>query len=144
MQNNKRWPEEESPTVAPKFDMEAFARDSERRIAQDMVRTAPAGTAATASGVPGSVTVPKAPRTGVHLDPHPELASTSVPVIIARERAKELVSLPTESFLLAFVDGARDVDAIVRASGLPRDLVLVTVTELVRAGVLGVRRRSRF
>ena len=37
--NNKRWPEEESPTIAPKFDMEAFARDSERRIAQDTVAT---------------------------------------------------------------------------------------------------------
>jgi hypothetical protein len=78
------------------------------------------------------------------LDPQPDVAPTSVPVIVARERAMDLVSLPTESFLLGFVDGARDVDAIVRASGLPRDLVITTVTELVRSGVLGVRRRSRF
>src|SRR5690348_18043753 len=99
MSNKKRWPEE-APTLSPTFDMEKFARESERRIAQNAIETAPV------PATVASVTVPKASPTGFDFDPEPEIGPSSVPVLLAVD-ATEVLSLPTESFLLGFVDGAR-------------------------------------
>jgi hypothetical protein len=160
--NEKR---NEAPTVAPKFDVAAYARESERRLEQagDVGRSgrvakgAPreivSGTAAKMSRAPSearvSMAIPKASPTGIDgafgidLEHEPILLPTTVPVLFAHERVTELLTLPTESFLLGFIDGARDIEAITRQSGLPIDLVMVTVSDLARSGVVRLRQRSR-
>src|SRR5262245_23051641 len=116
----KRNEADQIPTIAPKFNVEAFARESERRAASS-------GAVQKAPDVPQSMAIPKAAPTGVDVDVDPLVFSTTVPLLVARERVTELLTFPTESFLLAFIDGARDVAAIARVSGLPRDLVCVTI-----------------
>jgi len=124
------------PTVAPKFNVEAYARESERRIQSS-------GTVDKGAGIPGSMPIPKAARTGVDVDIDPSVLPTTVPLLVARERVTELLTYPTESFLLAFIDGVRDVAALASVSGLPRDLVSVTIADLAKSGVVVLRQRSR-
>ena len=91
------------------------------------------------------MTVPRASRTGIdlELDLEPNVVASTVPILVAREQVTELLTFPTESFLLSYIDGARDIDAIMHASGLPRDLVVVTVRDLVRSGVVVLAQHER-
>ena len=121
---------DEAPTVAPKFDMETYARESERHLT-----ATPAAPAQPVSSGP----IPKAPPTGLDLDFEYDVEPTTVPVLLSRERALEMASLPTESFLLAFIDGTRNVSELASLTGIPRDLVAVTIAEMARGGVVRLR-----
>ena len=134
---------DDAKTIAPKFDVQAFARESDRRLKQASVTI---GRVSPVPGPPrGSMTVPRAARTGVDLetDLEPNVIASTVPTLVTRAHVTELLTFPTESFLLSYIDGVRDIDALVLASGLPRDLVVVTVSDLVRSGVVVLAQRDR-
>lgn len=87
-----------------------------------------------------AMAIPKSSPTGVGLEPEPRVLPSSIPVLVAREDdMTELLALPTESFLLGFIDGERDVHAVATASGLPPELVMVTVSDLAKSGVVALR-----
>jgi hypothetical protein len=120
---------QEAPTIAPKFNVEAYARESERRLAQasDVASRAPRS---------GEVVIPRAGRTGVKAEA--PVGPSSVPRLVARASVTELLTFPTEAFLLGFIDGARSVEELAHASNLPIDLVTVTVADLARSGVVAL------
>jgi hypothetical protein len=114
-----RYDPHEAPTVAPQRQLDV---DRELEI---FVR---------------AVDIPKSAPTGIVVEPEPRVLPSSIPVLVAREEdVSDVVTLPTESFLLGFIDGERDIHAVATASGLPADLVMVTVSDLARSGVVALR-----
>ena len=124
------------PTIPPSFNVEKFAKDSDRRIS-----------AATRANTP-----PPEPASEVRLMTRPRIdpvtdeawgrAISVRGALHVRLETEALMRLPLDhraGFLLSLMDGTLDLETVVEVSGMPRDEVLHTVRDLFDSGVVDVR-----
>jgi hypothetical protein len=131
------------PTVPPAFDVESFARESDRRIA----------VARPAKPDPDhAVTEPPVPETSeIRLLTRPEMGAavtddawartmSGVPVVVMPvDLLKRLPLDHRAGFLLSLMDGAVDLETMVEIAGMPRGEVLRLVRDLFESGVVDFR-----
>jgi len=126
------------PTVPPAFDVESFARESDRRIA----------VARPAKPDPEAA-VPETSE--IRLLTRPEMRATTtddawarsmsgVPVVVMPvDLLKRLPLDHKGGFLLSLMDGAVDLDTMVEIAGMRREEVLRLVRDLYESGVVDFR-----
>jgi hypothetical protein len=113
-------PGSERPTIAPPFDPEAFARESESKLRS-------------ATGKPAeSEVVRRARPAAIDRAGVPSLAISF----------SELTSRALDhrrGFLLSLVDGSSSIDTLLDLSGMPEEEALELFAELVSLGILSLR-----
>jgi hypothetical protein len=129
------------PTVPPAFDVESFARESDRRIA--VVKLVDPDPEPSFSR--------DTPTSEIRLLTRPEMRAavtdeawargmSGVPVVVmAIDLLKRLPLDHRAGFLLSLMDGAVDLDTMVEIAGMPRGEVLRLVRDLYESGVVDFR-----
>jgi hypothetical protein len=129
------------PTVPPAFDVERFARESDRRIA----------VAKPVDPDPEPSALRDTPTSEIRLLTRPEMraavtdeawarAMSGVPVVVMPvDLLKRLPLDHRAGFLLSLMDGAIDLDTMVEIAGIPRGEVLRQVRDLFESGVVDFR-----
>jgi hypothetical protein len=136
-------PKSDRPTVPPAFDVESFARESDRRMAVSRPTQPDLGNA---------VTEPPVPETSeIRLLTRPEMGAAVTDEAWARTMSgAPVVVMPVDllkrlpldhraGFLLSLMDGAVDLETMVEIAGMPRDEVLRLVRDLFESGVVDFR-----
>jgi hypothetical protein len=123
------------PTIPPSFNVEKFARDSERRM------SAAAGAATPPSEVMSEMRLVTRPSMDAVTDDAWARAMTgTLHVRIDGEALKRLPIDNRAGFLLSLMDGTLDLETVVEVSGMPRDEVLRIVRDLYDSGIIDVHR----
>ena len=135
------------PTVPPAFDVETFARESDRRIG--VVKRVDPDPEPWAQ--PAGPAAAEPPTSEIRLATRPEMGAivtddawarkmTGVPVVVMPvERLKRLPLDHRAGFLLSLMDGAIDLDTMVEIAGMDRSEVLRLVRDLFESGVVDFR-----
>jgi hypothetical protein len=111
-------PKNERPTVAPPFDPQAYARESESKLRH-------------AAAVPNSE---------VRRAAAPRPSRRSVPYVAVSMSALKSRALDhRQGFLVSLVDGTSTVEDLLDLSGMPEDEALGIVGDLVSVGILALR-----
>ena len=118
----------ERPTLAPPFDPEAFARESESRLR---------------NGAPAdSEVVPRAPPVLTPPTPRPRAALRKDAVPYLALSLSELTTRALDSkrgFLISLVDGCSPIETLLDLSGMPEEEASEILADLVAQGVLSLR-----
>jgi hypothetical protein len=132
------------PTLAPDFDVEEFARSSDRRL----VRAAPAlddadadDFSSEADAKRSEVRIATRPQWGVPLA-NEAWARSILGAPVVTMTADELKRLPLDhraGFVLSLMDGSMDLDTILDMCGMEREEALGLVRDLYDSGVLTFR-----
>jgi hypothetical protein len=129
------------PTVPPAFDVERFARESDRRI----------GIVKAVHPDPEPCDSRDTPTSEIRLVTRPEMAAavtdeawarsmTGVPVVVMSvDLLKRLPLDHRAGFLLSLMDGAIDLDTMVEIAGMNRGEALRLVRDLFESGVVDFR-----
>lgn len=121
------------PTLAPAFDMEKYARESDARI-----RAQPAH-----DGGPELQTAENPADADAEEIYRARIGDMQQVVVLSRP-AEDLLHLRhgvADGFVLSTVDGRRTVEELLRDCGLPPLAALSTLFELLETGVLALRPR---
>ncbi len=118
------------PTLIPKFDPDAFARDSEVR--QRSTELAPQHEEATSLSLESRAALERECLAAVGSE------STVLTVAVTTDELKRFALDHVSGFLLSLADGSLTVEAIVDASGLPRLLALRHLRNLLDRGIVSV------
>jgi hypothetical protein len=140
----------ERPTLAPGFDLEQFARDSDRRLTSvapgpTSVAPAPASGETFSDEEPG--TTPSAtrlatrPRWGAVLTNDAWARSmVGLPVVVmTNDGLKRLPLDHRAGFVISLMDGSLDLDTIVDLCGMDREEALGIIRDLFESGVVEFR-----
>jgi hypothetical protein len=134
----------ERPTLAPGFDVEQFARDSDRRLTS--VSPAPVSgevfTEEEPATSPSATRLATRPRWGPVLTNEAWARSMDggMPVVVMT--GDSLKRLPLDhraGFILSLLDGSLDLDTIIDLCGMDRDEALGIVRDLFESGVVEFR-----
>jgi hypothetical protein len=124
------------PTVPPPFDPQGFARESELRLARapTVCSTAPSG--APARDPRSSGKIPRA----VAIDPVTLIPLGGIPyIVVAPTEVTRKLTNHAEAFVVAYVDGILSVTDVIDASGMPREVVLETLSAMIGRGLVALR-----
>jgi hypothetical protein len=127
-------PTADRPTLAPGFDMEAYARESDERI-----RSADAASGIVEAATEALVQVNELVDDADAEEIYWAFLGGPDRVPLLAQPLDELLALPrrgADGFVVSYVDGRRTVRAVVEASGLPKLVALVALCELLERGVL--------
>jgi hypothetical protein len=127
-------PNPDRPTLAPTFDMEAYARESDERIRSAGAQSGIVPAAADAF-VEASELVDDAEAAEVYW----ACLGGGDRVLVLAQPLNELLALPRrgiDGFVVSYVDGQRTARELVEASGLPTLVALVGLCELLERGVV--------
>lgn len=118
----------ERTTLAPGFDMEQYARESDERLRA----------ASDADGGPDVDTLDSLSEGDAEQIYRARIGDGRQVVLFARP-PEEILHLPhavADAFVLSLVDGRRTVDELLRECELPAPAALATLFELIETGVL--------
>jgi hypothetical protein len=124
----------ERPTIPPAFNVEKFAKDSDRRI----TAVAPAETPP--PDLMSEMRLVTRPRMDAVTDE--AWARAMKGRLHVRLEDDDLKRLPIDhraGFVLSLMDGTLDIETVVEVSGMPRDEVLRIVRDLYDSGVVDVQ-----
>ncbi|HEY3818717.1 MAG TPA: hypothetical protein VGL81_16215 [Polyangiaceae bacterium] len=134
-------PKSDRPTMPPAFDVEQFAKESDRRIAvgkQASEDLAPDSSRDTTTSHIRLLTRPEI--RAAMTDESWARTMTGVPVVVMG--VEDLKRLPLDhraGFLLSMMDGATDLETLAEIAGMPRDEVVHLLRDLVESGVVNFR-----
>ncbi len=137
----------ERPTLAPAFDVEQFARDSDRRltsVAPAPLRDLPSDDtfeAGERDTKPSSTRRATRPRWAA-VPTHEAWARSieGVPVVVmTNDGLKRLPLDHRAGFVISLMDGSLDLDTIVELCGMDREEALGLVRDLYESGVVEFR-----
>jgi|SRR5579859_3628813 len=139
--------ENDRPTLAPAFDVEQFARDSDQRLMS--VRPAPHADCPSEDSFeederetkPSSIRRATRPRWGpVPTNEAWARSTEGVPVVVmTHEGLKRLPLNHRAGFVISLMDGSLDLDTIIELCGMDREEALGLVRDLYESGVVEFR-----
>jgi hypothetical protein len=128
--------EDDRPTLYPAFDVETYARESDKRI-----RSAAAASNADAALGEGLVEASDASDDDAEQIYWACLGGRDRVPVLTRP-LDELLSVPrtaAEGLVLSFLDGRRTIAAVIEASGLPTPVALLGLYDLLDRDVIALR-----
>ena len=123
------------PTAPPDFDLETYARESEKRVSA----AAPVDVLEDLLDPSSEVRLAARPPIGEFLGLEAWSLQVSTGKMVVNAPLEVLKQLPLDhraGFLLSLMDGSLDLETLIEVSGMHRDEVLVIVQELHEAGVI--------
>jgi hypothetical protein len=136
------------PTLPPSFDVEEFARDSDRRIRSAVSRT-PATTepddaafAVESAAKTSEIRIATRPQWRAAVMTHEAWARSLVGTPVVTMDVESLRRLPLDhraGFVMSLMDGSIDLETILELCGMERDEALALVRDLHDSGVIVFR-----
>jgi hypothetical protein len=132
----------ERPTIAPSFDLEEYARESEKRVTAAAPATArPGGFVPEAETKSSEVRIATRPQ-WVQVLTHEAWARSMKGAPVVTMTGDSLKRLPLDhraGFVMSLMDGSIDLDTIIELCGMERDEALSLVRDLHDSGVVVFR-----